>query len=314
MRKYMLLLCVIGACLSAFGQARKPTLMVVPGQGWCYKNNYKTTYDNQGVEASIPDYQRALLEDKDLRNVITQIGILMTDRGFPLQSLEATLNSLATEAAENELTRSASGEGLAESPLDALNRRAKADIRLEIEWSVEVSGFNQIVTYNLVGMDAYTNVQIAAALGVSAPSSSTPLPVLLKEAVNANMDNFNSQLQAHFDNMFANGREVIIDIRLFNGADFDLETEYDGYALSEIIEEWIDQNTVERRFSKVGGSENYLKFNQVRIPLFNASGRAIDAEGFVRELRRFLGRDPYNLPGKVQPKGLGQCVLILGDK
>ena len=298
------------------GQARKPTLMVVPSDVWCNQNGYVATYDNQGSEVVVPDYKKAFQNSPDLLLVIGKINTLMADRGFPLKNLETVLRSIEQTTAQNNLiSSSTSGSGLAESPLDRIRQVAQADIILQLTWTVNKNGPKSYVTYNLQGLDAYTGKQIAGAQGSGEPSMTADVPVLLEEAVLANMDNFTARLQSYFDDLFANGREVAVTIRVFdNGSGLNLDQDYDGYALSEIIDEWMYNNTVEHRFSKLGGSENYINYEQVRIPLYNTRGMAMDTEGFVRELRRYLLKDPYNIDSKVIPMGLGSATLILGEK
>ena len=67
-------------------------------------------------------------------------------------------------------------------------------------------------------------------------------------------------------------------------------------------------------WNTVSANENYINYEQVRIPLYNTRGMAMDTEGFVRELRRYLLKDPYNIDSKVIPMGLGSATLILGEK
>ena len=139
--------------------------------------------------------------------------------------------------------------------------------------------------------------------------------LLLEEAIVLNMDNFASRLQTYFDDLFANGREVTVRVRVFdNGSGVDLESEYDGMELTEIIDDWMWENTVEHRYSKVDGTENYIDFSQVRIPLFRENGRAMDTETFVRNLSKYLRQAPYSLTSKVLTRGLGEAVLIIGEK
>lgn len=218
--------------------------------------------------------------------------------------------------ARNAMTLSKnSGAVLTETALDVLKRTAKCDIILEVDWSVNVLGPKKSVTYNLRGIDACTNMQVAGAQGTGQPSFSAEIPVLVEEAILVNMDNFTSQLQAHFDNLFENGREVSIDINVFDTeAGIDLETEYGENELIDVIEEWLEKHCVKGRFSKAEGSENFAMFNQVRIPMINENGKAIDTEDFVKELRKMLRKPPYNLVCKVIPHGLGRCQLIIGDK
>ena len=161
------LLCL--ACITAFGQAKKPRLMVVPSDAWCQEHGYMQEFDNQGSVEQIPDYRQALLDNKDLNNVITKIGVLMADQGFPLVSMEQSLKSINSLTAEDNLIRSkASGSALTESPLDRLRRVAKADILLQIDWTVSEIGPKKSITYNLQGLDAYTNKQVAGAQGTGA--------------------------------------------------------------------------------------------------------------------------------------------------
>lgn len=316
MKKYIIIICSLCVCMSVFGQAKKPKLMVMPSEAWCNSAGYMIEYDDQGVIKKIPDYGTALQENKDLLGVITNIGILMAESGFPLQDLQATLKGIQNRSVEDNLiTSNATGASMAESPLDILRRTAKADIIIEVDWSIEKVGFDNCISYTLRGLDAYTYKQVAGAQGTGNPSYSAPIPEMLKQAVHANMSNFNDQLQKHFDDLFENGREVVIDIRVFDdGSGFNLETEYDGYELAEILDDWMAENTVQHRFSKADGTENFIIYDQVRIPLYRPNGAAMDTEAFVRELRRFIGREPYNLPGKIIPRGLGRSLLIIGEK
>jgi hypothetical protein len=140
------------------------------------------------------------------------------------------------------------------------------------------------------------------------------MPVLLSEAVLAHIDNFSASLQTHFDDLFENGREIIVKIQKWDDWEDDLETEFAGEELGIIIEDWLADNTVKGRFSTTDMTENMALFEQVRIPLYNAKGRAIDARRYIRELSKFLKNAPYSIPNKVDTKGLGRVTIILGGK
>lgn len=299
-----------------FGQAKKPTIMVVPADAWCNANGYRTGFTAQGVTTNVPDYKTALQTDMDLLNVITKIGELMAERQFPLKDLASTIRSIEQSGAEDEMTMSStSGASLSVSPLDRLLDRAKADIMVEVLWKVNTVGPKNSVTYTLRGLDAYTNKQIAAAQGTGAPSFSAEIPVLLEEAVLANMDNFTSQLQAYFDDLQTNGREVAVDIRVFdNGSGLTLEDEYDGTELQEAIDNWMAENTVSHRYSLSDATENLMKFEQVRIPLYKPNGMPMDTRSFVDSLRKYLKNEPYNLTCKTMTRGLGRAILVIGEK
>lgn len=302
-------------CIStiAFSQAKKPTLMVVPSDIWCNMNGYMMEFDNQGRIVKVPDYKKALQENLELMMVISKINELMTERGFPLKNLESSLKTLESEGAEEEMMTSRSGSDVNESPVDKLKKVAKADIWIQMTWAVNTVGPKRSITFNLQGLDAYTDKQVAGASGTGQPSFTVELPVLLEEAVLTYLDNFNVQLQAHFDDLFANGREIILRIRTWSNSETDLETEFGGKALTEIIEEWVSQNTVQGRFSTSDATENMMLMEQVRIPLYDAGGRAVDARGWARGLQKYL-KTTYQVDAKLTMRGLGQAALVIGEK
>lgn len=297
-----------------FPQAKKPVIMVVPSDFLCISEGYVMTFDDMGTTRTLPDYRAALQQSSDLLLVIGKINTLMADRGFPLKNLESVLRSIEQQSAEDAMMMSKSGSDIAESPLDALKRVAKADIIMQLTWNVNETGPKRSVTFNLQGLDSYTDKQIAGAQGTGTPSFSAELPVLLEEAVLSHLDNFNAQLQMHFDDLLENGREISMRVRIWSTSPVDLEEEYDGYELGEIIEDWVYENTVQGRFNTTDATENMMVFEQVRIPLYNDRGRAMDARMFAQDLRRFLNRDPYNLDVKVSTRGLGQAQIIIGEK
>lgn len=301
--------------MSVMGQAKKPTLMVVPSDAWCKEHGYEQSFDNQGIAEKIPDYKTAVSTNKELNAVISKINTLMADRGFPLKDLQQNLKSISNLSAEDQLiTSKSSGSTIAESPLDRLRRTAKADILLEIDWTVNTVGPKSSVTYNLRALDAYSNKQVAGAEGTGKSSFSAELPILLEEAVQDHMDAFVERLQTHFDDLLTNGREVVLDMRVFDGSAVDFETEYDGYELSEVIDNWLAENCVNHRFNKSDATESMILYEQVRIPLYKTNGMAQDTYGFARDLVRYLKVEPYNIPIKTVNRGLGRCLLIFGEK
>ena len=307
---------LLGLTISLMGQAKLPKLMVVPSDVWCHENGCMETMEVMGEQVSYPDYKRAMQTNRDLMAVIGKINTLMAERGYPLQDMSQTLRSIERTNQENSVLRTkTSGASLAESPVDRLRRTARADIILEVDWGINKNGPKRSVTYNLRGLDAYSNKQVAGAEGTGAPSFSAEIPVLIEEAVQNHMDPFTEQLRQHFDDLLENGREVVIELQIpDNGQDLDFESEYGGKELAEIIDEWMHENTVQHRYSKADGTENYLLFDQVRIPVYRPNGMAMDADSFARQLRNFLKAAPYNITTKVVNRGLGRCLLVVGEK
>lgn len=304
-----------------FGQAKKPTIMVVPSDQYCISKGYKMTFDNQGMTQTLPDYKTALQSDPNLRLVITKMGQIMADRGFPLKDLEQELKNLEQERAEmSMMTSSSSGSGMAESPIDALKRVAKSDIILDLDFDIKRQGPQNYISFNLKGLDAYTAKQVSGVAGAGKPSGAAAPELLLEEAVISQMDNFNAGLMRHFEDMFKNGREVKVQIKVWSNWENNLETEFDVAGetkeLTTIIEDWFADNCVSSRYNLSDGTENFMKLEQVRIPMMktDAKGRerAVDTRSFVNDLKKVLS--DMGITSKLYLRGLGEAWLILGEK
>ena len=306
---------MLAVACTAFAQGKNPKIMVVPMDTWCQERGFWNVYENQGEIKGTPNYEQAVQDSRELMLVISKINNLMSDRGFPLADLSQSIKNNTRRTARNTLTTSKkSGSSLAVSALDELNRHAKADIIVEVDFSYNTVGPKHSVTYNLRALDAYTGKQVAGAEGTGTPTFTSEIPVLLEEAVVGHMDNFISRLQSHFDDCTENGREVVIEVGVFNnGSGTDLESEYDGSELSEIIENWMAENTVKHQFLTSETTESIMLFENVRIPLLKENSMPQDASGFANELRKFL-RTKYGIESKNNSPSLGYAQIIIGEK
>lgn len=301
--------------LTEVAMGKKPSIMVVPSDVWCIQQGYYTEVDNQGQTERVPDYARALQSDPNLLLVISKIGELMAERGYPLSDLEAALKSIREEETDMMvLTSKDTGSELAETPMEQLNRVAKADIWMQMTWSENHMGPRVSVSFNLQGKDAYTGKQIAASSGTCPAifASMLDLPVYLAENVGANIEPFNNQLMAFFDDMSQNGREVRLTCRCWDDAGYDFESDFDGEELGFLIEDVVAETTANNKYT-LDASQNKLNFTQVRIPLVDERGRDLDARRWANKIKRML-KEKYNLESKLISKGLGHAILILGGK
>ena len=325
MKKVVLSLLFLIMSVAVMAQAKKPTIMVIPSDAYCSRNGYTTEWvDENGNKNVVSDIANLFKQDdiEDLRLVISELSQIMAERGFPLKDLEQTLKSIQQETVEMSLLESSSsGAYITESMLDKVKRTAKADIILDLDYTVMKKGPQRYISYNMRGLDAYTNKVIAANSGVGNPSTSAPINLLLEEAVINYMDSFCAQLMSHFEDMAANGREVVVKFRVWDNADVDLETEFDFeddyLELTDIISYWMEDNTVNHAPTRTNATATYLVFEQVRIPLYkerNGRQSALDARGFANGLRSYLKKEPFLIESKIYERGLGEVWIILGEK
>lgn len=295
--------------LSAIAQMKKPTIMILPSDNWCATRYFTKVYENLGQKEVYSDYRRAFLEDSELSPVISKIGELLTRQGYSLKDAEQAVKSLETSIAEDEVTYSrTSNNRLAISPLDLLKQRVKSDIIIQVNWNVK----RESISFTIEAFDTYTDKRIATATGTNERGKAI-IPIQLENTIKKHIKTFDEQMDSYYQSMQANGREIAVNIQVWDNSDINLETIYEDDELIYHIQNWLSQNTVRSQFNLSDATENFAHFEQVRIPLAKKN-MALDARGFVRELQKYLQQNPYSITSKIIMQGLGKATLIIGEK
>ncbi len=303
-----------------FSQAKQPNLIVMPSDIYCNRHGYTIEVEDQGRTKIVSDYDKLFKNDENMRQVISKINEMIIQRGYTkVEVLESTLRGLTeTNAEMNAIQSKTSGSNIKESPLDIIMKRAKPDIRIDIDFDIKKSGASQYIHFNIQGIDAYINTSVASASGDGNPAFSVTPGKLIEEAVLSHIDNFLQLLQAHFDEMFINGRYVKYVFLVFEDKGFDLETEFNYKGseteLSEIIENWFVENSYKGRFETEGGVTENKMIIKSRIPLYDQNQRPLDAGDFIKGFRNLMKNTPFNIINKKIDRGLGEIWLILGEK
>ena len=293
---------------------KKPTIMILPSDNWCEMRYFMTTYDNQGSKIKTPDYQLAFQQDTEIGPVISKIGGLLTALDYSIKDAEQEIKQINLRTAEDNVTFSkTSSASLVESPLDLLKRRIKSDVLIQISWQMNREASGRSITFNLEAFDTYTSKRIASSTGTTM-ASSDPIHVILEQAVKGRIAEFDAQMVKWYKNQQSQGREIILTIRCWDNWENDLETEYEGEELTDCIQDWLKSHCVGGNYNLSDGTESFAQFEQVRIPLLDERGNALDARGFATQLRKYLNKPPFNIAAKVMQRGLGEAILVLGEK
>jgi hypothetical protein len=287
--------------------------MIVPSDNWCAQRYFTQTFENQGQQVRVSDYKTAFQEDTELGGVISKLGELLTGLGYSLKDCEQELKAIETRTAEDHVTMSnTSGAMLVESYIDQLKRHAKSDIIIQIGWQVHKEDKGKSVTFILEAFDAYTSKRIATSSVISEPSNES-IPKILETALKTQIASFDKQLIRYFKNLNEEGREIILTIRCWDNWNNNLETEYGENELLDCIDNWLHDNTVGGVYNLTDHTETWAQFEQVRIPLFDDKGKAMDARAFATNLRKYLQKQ-YDVTSKVMVCGLGEAIIVLGEK
>lgn len=186
---------------------------------------------------------------------------------------------------------------------------------LYVSWNVNTVGPKKSVTFSLKAVDAGTNKPAGAASGTGNELIGAPLTVMLETAVLSHIDNFNNQLMTYFDEMVAKGREITLEIQVFENSPKKINSEIndDGDELSDDLIKWMKANTVNGAFSVQTKSPTLMKFTGVRIPLRGEDGAAFSNDDFGSKLRKYM-KKTHQVPCSSYPVGTGKTVLVIGGK
>ena len=266
-----------------------------------------------------PDYEKALLNN-DVLNVITKMGGIMQERGYPLKNLQSALDELKNESAMDlALVSKADGE-IVEDEFDQLTRVAQTDILVNIAFTRTTYGPRNMVEFRVTSIDAATSKQIGGETGRSS-ASGAPISALLEESVLGFIDNFTGSIQRHFEDLVANGREGSVIFKIANDCPLTFESEVnlngDTGELNEVIDYWMNEHTVNGSFTQNGKTRNRLSYEQVRFPLFGkgkfgGKPKAINMDGFIKPITQFLSQ--FGLSVSTTPVGIGKAYVVLGGK
>jgi hypothetical protein len=298
-------------------QVKKPVLMILPSDNWCLQRYFYTEISNEGASMKVPDYKKAFQEDLEIGQVISKIGSMMIENGFPLKDAENEIKNAERQITlDDAITNGVGKNQIRQSLLDRMISSSKTDILVQIWWVVnKKSNGEKVINFTIEAIDTYTSKRISASTGSSTITNSniSTSEILIQEIQNK-LTLFTNQIQSHFDDLFENGREVKLQFKIFKDWELNLDSEFQGQTLNQIIEDWLQKHTFNSKYNISSYTENFMNVDQVKIPLLDNSNRGVDARIFMRNLQEYLKKGPYNIPSKLISSGLGEATLIIGDK
>lgn len=307
----------LGAMLVVSAQsalAAPPTMMLVPDKTWCIEKGYVNETTRNGKKIVREDYDRALV-DKDFVNVSLAVKQVFAERGYPIGDAASQNEADDEDEMFDEAFEGAeSGSGVQTNSFDELLKRNKPDILIKLGWNVNTAGSLYSADYRLEAVDAYSQKSVAPLAGQTGEvRRTTPLGVALKQTAKNNMDGFLTTLQSYFDDVQTNGREMRLILRIVdNGAGLNMNSEFGGEELSDIIYNWVNDNSQNHQFTRRSSGRDQANYTQIRVPLKDSMGRPQDAETWAKGLQKKL--QSLGIPTENRPQGLGTARLMLGEK
>ena len=316
MSRYLLLLVAIfvihATTLAGQEDKQKASIMVLPSDNLMKRLGYLEYKTIQGVDYPVRDYQKALIEDGDLKFVISGIKESFAERGYLLEDLEQSLKSFQNEQSLDNLENFDF-----DSRAHAL-KTARPDIILDLTYDHRSDGMTNKFIFNIEAVDAYTLKGISSASHPGIETINNNIPELMVEQLELNIHNLQDLINLHFSDLKENGREIALRIISEDGAVSDFRknricTTDDEKLLpvSRWISEWLKANTASGYGKRVLNSAKELKYNHIRIALTDDDGYPISASDWSYSLIEALEDNCQSLLVIDYSSGLGEAFLVI---
>lgn len=309
MRKFttiltLLFLSFLCTCVRA-QDATQPTIMILPSDALVKRLGYLQRIEVDGRMRTVQDYEQLLIDESELRLAISQIQERFAERGFPLKDLEFSLKSINTQEAFDV------ADNIDVDLKGILLRAAQPDIYLDLDYFIAGSGLDRSMTFNIRAVDAYTNRAIAAASESGIPTISGNQAAMLVEQVENNIQNLQSQMSDHFEGLRLNGREIALRIGIELGApikDFRRER-CNSLPYNHLIRDYLKRNTVKGVHHLQGVSAKEIRYDIIRIPLYDDEGYPMGAADWAFRFSEYLNEqcDAFSIDNSSK---LGEAFIL----
>ncbi len=254
-------------------QQTQPSIMVMPftKEG----EDIRTVYEN----------------DFNKRIAVTKVREAFDKRGFTTYDFVSKLKQALKEMA----LQSDDKTDLAKK----VGQMSEADIIVLVDMKFDKSPSGNEVMLTLTANDRVTGQALASKIGKSGKFYTDNVAKLAEKAVESCVEDFLDIMNAKFADIVENGRSIRITITFDNNSDYNMDTEVgdEGDVLSDIIEDWLDENAYKNNYHVQSTTETAMFIDDFRIPLRDERGRNYKASKVMRKLRNFL-KKKYGLSVK----------------
>lgn len=259
----MLAMCMPGVKMLAQVNTVQPTIMVVP-------------FTKEGE-----DIRRVLEDDVQKRAVLTSIKEAFDNRGFTTVDFLGKMRATSNQAAFNQGTQT--------DLVTEIVQNSGADIYITAEIDINKNSQGTAINIIMTGYDSSTGASLANKIGNSGRFYTDDLTRLSDVAIKKNMDTFLDNLQTKFNDIVANGRSIIVDVKFDEDSAHSMDEDFDGELLSDLIEMWMEDNAY-KNYAHIAGTTNKgMLFDDVKIPLKDpTNGRNYNINRFASSFQKYL--------------------------
>ncbi len=264
--------------------ATQPSIMVLPSDALLNRIGCLDRVEVNGIARTIQNYEKAFIEDGELRLAISQIQERFAEVGFPLKDLEFALRSINTQETFDNV------DNIDLDLKSILLKNAQPDIYLDLDYFQTGSGLTSGLSFNIRAIDAYTNKAIATASNSGISTVNNNLADNLVEQVEMNLQNLQSSMRTHFEDLNLNGRMVSLRISVERNSPInDFRRDRCGNEpYTRTFVNYIKRNTVHGGYHLQSNSAKEVYYDVIRIPLFDNDGFPMGASDWAYEMTMYL--------------------------
>lgn len=290
-------------------QTQKPTMLVLPSDQLMQRFGCIRTEVSLGKQLQVRDYNSYLLTDPDAKFIIASIQSAFIEFGYPLNDLEQTLKSINDQEMVDEVS------GIKKDSKTILLTNARPDIILELDYDMTIDrssrDYSKSLTYTLRAIDAFSNKVVATIQAAGVKNAKGNTASMMGEAIQKNSKDFTKQINNHFDDLIANGRDITMRVMIDANGSFTMSDEsIYGDTYADFILDYMKVNTMMGTYNLQRNTDTEMYFANVRIKTLNDNGTQYSAYDFARELSKALNKE-CGVKSKNITQGLGDAMIII---
>jgi len=249
------------------------------------QNNVNTVQPKIMVIPYVKEGQdiRTILEaDFNKRTAVSEVKKAFDSRGFTTVDFVSKLKA----AKDNQIMTSDNQTDLKTQIVEM----SGCDIYVEVEIEPNISSSGNSVNLILQAFEASTGNSLSNENCRSNKFYTNDFAVLSSKAVESCIEPFLNTMQIKFTDIVNNGKSVIVDFSFAQGSPYSMSSEMgaDGLPFSDILEEWVANNSVKNNYHIQGTTDKKMIFDDIHIPLKDANGKNYNSTKYALDIFKFL--------------------------
>ncbi|SEP98160.1 DUF6175 family protein [Neolewinella agarilytica] len=222
----------------------------------------------------------ALEKNEALRIAVSKVKEGFDDRGYSTIDFRSKLNQLGND----QVMESDNVTSLKQMVIEL----SGADIFVEVEVQKNRSSSGNSVAVVLSAYDAYSSESLANKVGTSPKFYSEDYAKLTTRALGDNVEELLNTIQLKFDDIVANGRTITMNIGFSQASEYDMDSEVgvDEDLLSDVIEDWLYDNSFGNYYHLQGITATKMIVDAFKVPLRDDKGRNFRVSRLASQFRK----------------------------